>query len=336
MQPYIRGGVLEYFRGTVEQLGGDTEALLRRCEVAPEVLTVPGIYLPYANYMRLMHAAARATSTPHFGLLMSRSASAETLGTTGIIMTQAHTVGDAWKTLAHFYRVHDTYGTVGFELSRDKAMVRYALPRNDQPGTRQVYDVAAGITANIMRRFCGPRYRARQMVFPYRRPAAIEHFEGLGAASLDFGGDALEAYFDIDLWRQPLPGGRLERRATQGYLPEYERGGLHSTSQLVEDTIRRWLPSGDCTLPLIARALATTTRTLQMRLESEQTGFRQILEKVRRDIATYHLRQGDMSLTQLAMVLGYSELSAFSRSFRSWFGMSPQRWQAELPGRAEP
>ena len=154
MQPYIRGGVLEYFRGTVEQLGGDTEALLRRCEVAPEVLTVPGIYLPYANYMRLMHAAARATSTPHFGLLMSRSASAETLGTTGIIMTQAHTVGDAWKTLAHFYRVHDTYGTVGFELSRDKAMVRYALPRrigSMPPGTEVTFHLDDAALAAALR-----------------------------------------------------------------------------------------------------------------------------------------------------------------------------------------
>jgi AraC-like DNA-binding protein len=41
-----------------------------------------------------------------------------------------------------------------------------------------------------------------------------------------------------------------------------------------------------------------------------------------------------MQLTQLAMVLGYSELSAFSRSFRGWYGVSPRRWAME--GAAQP
>lgn len=335
MQPYIRGGVLEFFRGTVERLGGDTDELLRRCDVAPEILTVPGIYLPYANYMRLLHAAAEQTSTPHFGLLMSRSASAETLGTTGIIMTQAKTVGDAWKTLTHFYRIHDTYGAVGFELSERSAMVRYALPRNDQPGTRQVYDVAAGITTNIMRRFCGAGYQLVCMAFPYARPDSLDHYSGLSALQLAFDSTTLEAHFDIDLWNRSLPEGSVDQGLGQSGGLELYRGATQSTSSLVEEMIRRWLPSGDCTLPFIAATLAMTTRTLQLRLESEHSSFRDILEKVRRDIATFHLRRRDMSLTQLAMVLGYSELSAFSRSFRRWFGSSPQQWQSRVAGPEE-
>jgi hypothetical protein len=59
VQPYIRGGILENFRATAEVLGADVDALLVEADVAPEVLSIPGIYLPYANYLRLMDAGWR-------------------------------------------------------------------------------------------------------------------------------------------------------------------------------------------------------------------------------------------------------------------------------------
>ena len=84
----------------------------------------------------------------------------------------------------------------------------------------------------------------------------------------------------------------------------------------------------------VADTLSTSDRTLQARLESEHSSFRELLEKVRREIATYHLSRGDIQLTQLAMILGYSELSAFSRSFRRWYGVAPKRWAHSQAGAA--
>lgn len=326
MKPYVRGGVLENFASTVELLGGDTGQLLREADVAPEVLSVPGIFMPYASYMRLMDGAARATGTPHFGLLMARSGNAETLGTVGIIMTQAQTVGAAWETLIHFYRIHDTYGRVRMYRYPETAMLSYALPRNDEPGSRQVYDVAAEITCNIMRGFCGAGFRCTEINFPYPEPPDTEPYAALPTDRLSFDAPSLEMHVPAGLMRQPLQGHSGELRTALGGYMAARSGPELSATQLVEDRIRSLLPSGDCTLSRIAETLATTPRTLQARLEAEQTSFRHILEGVRKEIATYHLRRGDMQLTQLAMVLGYSELSAFSRSFRGWYGVSPRRW----------
>lgn len=331
MKPYLRAGVLENFCATVAQLGADADALLREADVAPEVMTMPGIYLPYSNYLKLMDCAARATRAPHFGLLMTRSASTDTLGTTGIIMTQADTVGGAWQALANFYPIHDTYGRVRLEEAGEYAIVSYGIPRKDLPGTRQIYDVAAGVCSNIMRQFCGADFGALIFGLPYPEPADLSCYDCLAAKRLLFDRDTIEMYYDRALLRQPLPASSGELRLL---LDEYiasrdDRGSVVTTSRKVEDLIRRLLPSGECTLTLIADTLAVTPRTLQVRLEEEQTSFRELLEKVRREVATHHLRRGDMQLTQLAMVLGYSELSAFSRSFRSWYGVSPRQWAAD-------
>ncbi len=328
-QSYIRGGVLEHFASTVEYLGGDAQALMHAVDVAPEVTSIPGTYLPYASYIRLMAHAAAATATPHFGLLMARRGNAETLGTVGLIMTQAETVGAAWQTLSHFYRIHDTYGRARVHRYPHAAMITYSIPRNDQAGARQVYDVAAGITCNIMRQFCGPGFRADQIVFPYTKPADVSVFGELPADRVGFSSSSgeLELHMNLRYLQMPLQGRSDELRLALGsYLTDKTEGDARSAALLVEDMVRRLLPTGECTLPRVAQALAMTTRTLQARLELEQSSFRQILESVRREIATFHLRRGDMPLTQLALVLGYSELSAFSRSFRKWYGLSPRQW----------
>lgn len=326
MKPYVRGGVLEHFAPSVTALGGDPAALLQAADVAPEVLTVPGIFLPYASYLKLMDLAARETGAPHFGLLMARSGNAETLGTLGIIMTQAETVGAAWDTLIQYYRIHDTYGRVRLYRYPDTAMISYALPRYDQPGTRQVCDVAAEITCNIMRRFCGSGFRCTAVNFPYPQPCDTHPYAALGAEQLGFGASAVELHFPAVEMQRSLHGVSEELRRALDELVIAQSGRETSAARLVEDRVRSLLSAGDCTLVRVAETLAASPRTLQARLAEEDTSFREILERVRREIATYHLRRGDMQLTQLAMVLGYSELSAFSRSFRGWYGVSPRVW----------
>ena len=326
MQPYVRGGILKYFSTTVEMFGGDPAELFEQANVAPEVMTIPGIFVPYASYMRLMDIAARSLGVPHIGLLMARSGNAETLGAVGIIMTQAETVGAAWDTLIHFYRIHDTYGRVRMYRYPDTMLVSYALPRNDQPGTRQVYDVAAGMTANIMRQFCGADFIAEELNFPYPEPTDISPYSELPARRVNFGASTMEMHISARVMSQQLPGRSDELHSILGGNFAKQSEGSGSAVRVVEDMIRRLLPTGECTLPRVAEMLATTPRTLQARLDAEDSSFRQLLENVRREIATFHLRRGDMQLTQLAMVLGYSELSAFSRSFRSWYGVSPRRW----------
>jgi AraC-like DNA-binding protein len=75
--------------------------------------------------------------------------------------------------------------------------------------------------------------------------------------------------------------------------------------------------------------MAMSVRVLQQRLEDEQTSFQEIIEIVRKDLATTHLTEKQMQLTQLAYLLGYSEVSAFSRSFKRWYGVSPSVWQKQ-------
>jgi AraC-like DNA-binding protein len=113
----------------------------------------------------------------------------------------------------------------------------------------------------------------------------------------------------------------------KAYLETLKVSSQHVTSRQVEQLIREFLSTGNCTIAHIAKFLSVSVRTLQNRLEAEHTSFHLLLEKVRRELAIGHLSRNDMQLTELAYLLGYSELSAFSRGFKRWYGTSPKNWR---------
>lgn len=328
MQPQIRAGLLVNYRATILALGHDPRAIIQDAGLREEILSNPESFIPYRDYLKLLDVSARATGNPDFGLDMSRQLGAENMGITGFVMTQANTVGNAWRSLAKFYHVHDTYGTVGFSIHSDKAQVSYTIPRLDLPGARQSVDMAAGISLNINRMLLGESFRPLEFTFPYPEPADLSHYQYLNAGKLRFDQPVYSMIFDASLMEQELIHSDPQMKAIlDDYLAAQDMSRQHATSMQVEQMIRDFLATGECTLGHIARFMSMSERTLQKRLDSEHTSFQLLLEKVRRKLAIMHLDRGDLQLTQLASKLGYRELSSFSRSFKRWYGCSPKQWQ---------
>jgi AraC-like DNA-binding protein len=104
-----------------------------------------------------------------------------------------------------------------------------------------------------------------------------------------------------------------------------------ATPQLLEDLrrlLRTELLRDPCSAATVARLFSMHRRTLNRHLRSEGFAFRQIANQVRYEIACDLLSNTDMALSQIAAVLKYSELSAFTRAFRRWSGQTPSVWRA--------
>ena len=93
--------------------------------------------------------------------------------------------------------------------------------------------------------------------------------------------------------------------------------------------IRMLLPEGKCSLENISALLNTSDRSLQRNLKARGTSFRQLVDRVRKSIAQQQLRHSNLSNSQLAYMLGYTELSTFTRSFKRWFGVTPSKWRSK-------
>ena len=100
----------------------------------------------------------------------------------------------------------------------------------------------------------------------------------------------------------------------------------------VRQQIRAALAGGDAGLAAVARRLGTSEPSLYRALRRRGVEFSDLLRALRRELALVYLQEPELALTEIALLLGYSELSAFSRAFRAWTGCSPAAYRRGVGG----
>jgi AraC-like DNA-binding protein len=127
--------------------------------------------------------------------------------------------------------------------------------------------------------------------------------------------------------RRAAGEGELARRNDE-VVGRYLAGldGQLSMCDQVRAALASALPSGPPSAPDIAQVLATSPRSLQRHLRNEGASFRDLLQEVRCDVAKSYLRSGTHTVAETALLLGFSDTTAFSRAFKRWTGVAPSRF----------
>ena len=102
-----------------------------------------------------------------------------------------------------------------------------------------------------------------------------------------------------------------------------ELGPVRSLEEGVIALLRAMMNGTMPTLASLAARAGMSQRTLQRRLGEANTSFQQLLQRVLRDEADELLERGNLTQGEIAFLLGYSEVSAFSRAYRGWTGRPP-------------
>lgn len=89
------------------------------------------------------------------------------------------------------------------------------------------------------------------------------------------------------------------------------------------DTIIRCLHEGHADTSAIASRMGMSERTLHRKLKSKGRVFREILQEIRKSMVVNYLKDPKLTLSEIALLLGYSEQSSFTRAFSAWYGCSP-------------
>ena len=83
------------------------------------------------------------------------------------------------------------------------------------------------------------------------------------------------------------------------------------------------MPHGNISDDSVADALHMSVRTLHRKLAELNCNFRAILVELRRDLAEQYIMDNSLTLTEISLLLGFSEPSSFSRAFKNWTGKAP-------------
>lgn len=81
---------------------------------------------------------------------------------------------------------------------------------------------------------------------------------------------------------------------------------------------------------VVCDKLAMTPQTLRRRLKDENTSYQEIKDTIRKDASIYYLSKPELTIDEIALLMGFSEASSFHRAFKKWTGKTPSAYRQEL------
>jgi AraC-like DNA-binding protein len=192
------------------------------------------------------------------------------------------------------------------------------------------YDFFLAILIDACRLSLGEEFSPQRVCLQHPPPSCRDRFARyFFGCQPEFDASNFLLSFDKAALDQPLPTGNAEvARANDQvilrYLAELNRSDL---VMRVKVALIEGLPSGHVSKEQVSESLGVSLRTLQRRLHDEGTGFKQLLDETRRELADGYIKNPQVSLGEITYLLGFSEASNFSRAFKRWTGNSPAEFR---------
>ena len=327
-------GVLE----AVAAGGGRPERVLAAAGLSLEDLADPERMLPSERVIVLFDAAAAELGDDAFGLHLGETFDFGAIGALSYAVLNAPSVGTALANFERYGKTHWQGGLLALEVSGSEARLSHDVGIAGRERARHYAEGAAIVGVKLIRRLLGADWSPRQVLLGHPRPARTsEHARILGVPIRFDAPVSAAVVFDAAVLEHPVPTADrrllpiVERHLDERLASATDEGDWLAT---VRESIALEVCDGPPSIETVAARLALGVRTLQRRLGERGIVFKRMVDDVRRDLALRYLADGKSDLTEIAFLVGYSELSAFDRAFRRWTGSTPKAHQKQLRGEA--
>jgi len=167
----------------------------------------------------------------------------------------------------------------------------------------------------------------KNITFCHRRKHNAAELEALFGCPVTFGAQWNSMQYrlaDLDVPLSTSDEGLHKILQAHADLVLAQRPKNRSNIELtVEKAISDRMASGQTSVAVVAKDLGMSARTLARRLGDANTTYQTVLSNFRRAMADRYLKNSDMSQSEIAFLLGYSDVSSFASAFKRWTGQSP-------------
>jgi AraC-like DNA-binding protein len=333
MASLIRATNLWGYGDLIRELGADPEPFLSRFHISPGVEYEEDAFVPFEAVARMLEASADELKCPDLGLRLSRWQGLDILGPIAVIARNAQTLLGGLESIASYLYVHSPALklTVASPTAETDVRFTFEVVEPGLPYVLQAYELSMANGVRMIRLLGGAEARPRVISFVHEQGGSDAAYSQALGCPVRFG----QTWSGFDLPRH-LAGKRIEsadpetRRIATKYLESNYLPSTATLSERVAELTRRLLPTGQCSVEAIGDQLALHPRTLQRGLATEGVRCQDLIDQERRRHAARYLADPRFHLSQIAVLLGYTEQSTFNRSCRRWFGKTPRQYRAEL------
>ncbi|MFC5608110.1 AraC family transcriptional regulator [Variovorax soli] len=322
---FIRAAAVSHYPAIARRHGLDAGRMLARAGIPRECLHDPELLIPMERAYGLLEDSVQASGVRSFGLEMGEANQLSTLGLLGLILREESTLRDAVQTLIHYRKLHNESLVLRLEESSDDAVLHMEFAGPGAGGIQQAVEQGLAMLVRSLRSLM-PGWQPKWLGLMHGQLGPSEVYQRVLAAPVHFNADFNGAVFDARTLDQHLkstdPAMVRQARAQLDQL--LAARGATCTRDRVRELAMVLLPIGRCSIDQVAMHLGVHRSTLHRQLVDEGSGFGEILEQVRKHMATQLIASSQHSFMQISEMLGFSSQPAFSRWHRRSFGETAQ------------
>lgn len=325
--PRATGAIARLAYDRAKAAGIALEPLMKDAHLTVSQLEDPHATLPVRDQIRFLNLVATALGDEFLGFHLAQVPDLREIGLLYYVLASADTLIDSLQRAARYSSMLNGGISVKVVESGHITLSLGYVGVNRHPDRHQI-EFLLTVLVRICRQLTGLRLQPTRLRLIHLRTDRSAEFAEFFGDDVQFGAAADEITFASRI-------GGLTVVSADPYLHKlliayYEEAlskRLQSRSSFrtrVENAVAPLLPHGKARADEIARQLGVGQRTFARRLSLEGLTFSDLLAKLRFDLANRYLADRNLSISEIAWLLGYQEVGGFSHAFKRWCGKTPR------------
>lgn len=293
--------------------------------------------LPDLVLVDLLKLAEKELRDPHVGLHMGYAMQPHHIGIVGMLMTNCSRVSEVLDLHARYQCLIGNALRTRYERTGNEICLRVEPMARARVGDRHGYEYILGVCLRFRNMLLGGGFQLNRVELPFEQPTAVDELHRILPGPISFGHETLLVSFDAHY-------GDLELRVTDPELKQVLE--LHARQRLrqlqgetphddpviadIRQMITERLPYGPPPIEDIAERIGVSVRKMQRMLSHQLLTYTMVVDQLRREQAKHYVNDAGLTLIDVAMMLGFSEQSSFTRAFRRWYGQCPAEYRRLL------
>lgn len=329
--PSATGGLSRIAFARARKAGIELAPLLKKAGLTAKEINDRSTRISVHRQIRFLNLISDALRDPLLGFHLAESFDLRELGLVYYVAASSDTLGDALRRAARYSSITNEGLSLSYVGGRkSRLVVRYVgVPRHSD--THQM-EFAMTALLRLCRQFVGKQLMPHAARFTHAGGSKQSPLAAFYGGNVHFAAGTDEIVFAGAIEELPV-------LSADRYLNEIlEKNGEIALARqslsrgpfrvAVENAIVPLLPHGKARAANVAKALGLSQRTAARRLANEGVTFSEVLENMRKALASHHLQDQGMSISRIAWLLGYQEVSAFTHAYKRWTGKTPRAARA--------
>ena len=329
--PSATGGIARLAYVQAKEAGIALEPLLKKAGLTLHQIEEPSIRLKVRNQISFLNLTADALQDDLLGFHLAQSFDLREIGLLYYVLSSSEMLGEALQRAVRYSSIVNDGISLRYLDGKDVGITFDYVGISRHLDRHQI-EFWMTTLVRICRQLTGLHLMPTRVRLTHRRDSVRSELSKFLGGDVKFGAAIDEVAFATTIKPVPVVGAdlHLNKLLISNCEGSVSRRSANRSSfrSSVENVIVPLLPHGTIRAGDIARRLGVGQRTFARRLSSEGLTFSNVLESLRSDLAERYLADDDLSISQIAWLLGYQEVSALTHAFKRWTGKTPREARA--------